>query len=421
MTGTAQAETIRQLYRAGRFDAAVAELKVVLAGRDTDAATWSMLGDVLFEMGRYEDARSSYSRAFRLTPTAYVVERVAFCQEALGQREEARNLMGRVGHTYVVEISGSCNLRCPSCPNGNSRAAIPGRQAMQRLMDLEVYRRIIQRISQPPWRASCVILYNWGEPLLHPQVGEMIKIARSAGIGASISTNLNAVKHLESVVRARPVHLKVSLSGISEETYGIGHAGGKAATVVSNLHLLRELIDAHAPGLKVEVGFHVYRHNIHEVPAVKELAAGLGFDLSPGIAYFCPHERILDIVEQGQVRAEDQAILERLVVDIDDLIAFGRQHRMPVCTTQLRQTVINADGSLGLCCSVYDAQYNVAPDFLALAPQDVQRLKAEHSFCAACMADGLHVSFGGSYTEFISAERERLNSQAMASLGGSDP
>lgn len=414
MTGAA-----RDFYLAGRFAEAEALLKAALADDPGNPDILAALGQVWFDMGRAELAGPAYLKAVRLQPTNRNVSRLAYCLEAVGQRDKARSVMGNVGQTYIIEIAGSCNLQCPSCPNGNSREALPGRQPMRKLMELERFRAIIGRISQRPWHGGSVILYNWGEPLLHPQIGDMVRIAQAAGIPASISTNLNAVKHLEAAIRARPFHFKVSMSGLAQETYGIGHAGGDAGDVVANLRHLRTLIDAHAPGMAVEVSFHLYRHNLHEVPAIRALTAELGFGLTLAIAYFAPHERILEMIATGGARPEDRDILDRLVLGVDQLLAHGRMHgaRMRVCTTQMNQTIINPDGSVGLCCSVFDAAHNLAPDFLALPAAEVQRLKAESPFCARCVAEGLHVSFGGSYTDYIAADRRRLGNEALAALG----
>src|SRR3979411_1097275 len=67
----------------------------------------------------------------------------------------------RAGHYYFIDVVGSCNLRCPSCPGGNW-----GPPAAKGTMDVDRFRRVIDKIvswhdrSQHLW----VDLYNWGEP-----------------------------------------------------------------------------------------------------------------------------------------------------------------------------------------------------------------------------------------------------------------
>lgn len=43
---------------------------------------------------------------------------------------------------YLIDIVGSCNLKCPSCPVGNYEE-----QPTKGLMSLETYKRILHKIS----------------------------------------------------------------------------------------------------------------------------------------------------------------------------------------------------------------------------------------------------------------------------------
>ena len=55
-------------------------------------------------------------------------------------------------------------------------------------------------------------LYNWGEPLLHPHIGEIINLTKDAGAGCGISSNLVVGKHLAEVAKAKPDYIRISLS-----------------------------------------------------------------------------------------------------------------------------------------------------------------------------------------------------------------
>ena len=68
-------------------------------------------------------------------------------------------------------------------------------------------------------------MYIWGEPLLNPELPEIIKINKNLGIASGISSNLNAGKHLEDVIKASPAQIRVSVSGYGEKYYEITHKG----------------------------------------------------------------------------------------------------------------------------------------------------------------------------------------------------
>ena len=62
------------------------------------------------------------------------------------------------------------------------------------------------------------------------------------------------------------------------------------------------------------------------------------------------------------------------------------------CELRFNQTVINHDGSVALCCSVYDKPNMLGLDFLSTPHAELERAKYRHSFCGTCMSHGLHYS-----------------------------
>lgn len=79
--------------------------------------------------------------------------------------------------TIQVEITTACNLSCEICLRRN--LGIPGR-----FLPLEDFRRILDS-----GKFRYVGLHGWGEPLLHPQLFEMISYAESKGISTNLTTN----------------------------------------------------------------------------------------------------------------------------------------------------------------------------------------------------------------------------------------
>ena len=66
----------------------------------------------------------------------------------------------------VIESVVACNLRCPSCYIG---AGMVTRK--NQLMPWELFSRLADEIES---YARHVYLHLWGEPTLHPRIGEMI-------------------------------------------------------------------------------------------------------------------------------------------------------------------------------------------------------------------------------------------------------
>jgi hypothetical protein len=64
------------------------------------------------------------------------------------------------------------------------------------------------------------------------------------------------------------------------------------------------------------------------------------------------------------------------------------------CVMREQEMTINVDGSVALCCNVYDYASNIAPDFLATSHAALQARKASHPACGPCMAAGYPASCG---------------------------
>lgn len=69
----------------------------------------------------------------------------------------------RVPRQVVLEVSAKCNLRCIGCPINTDKSG-------GGFMDLGFFKSVVDRINFP----TTVVPWLNGEPLLHPQYGEMV-------------------------------------------------------------------------------------------------------------------------------------------------------------------------------------------------------------------------------------------------------
>lgn len=293
-------------------------------------------------------------------------------------------------YVFVVEIVGTCNLRCPTCPVGNS--ASDGRAIG--FMSRDLFERIIAKIKrEAPTPSPQISLYNWGEPLLHPELPDFIAHLKREGLRVHLSSNLNIKRGLDEVIAADPDELKISLSGFSAETYRRPHERGDIERVKANMRRVAELRRKHGTRTRVWVGHHIYKSNRHEIEAVGRFCAELGFEHHPIEAFYMPLERLMDVVA-GRDNPRDGGI-------VDDLLTHPtvRQQRAAHlvsgrydCELRFNQTVINHDGSVALCCTVYDAGNMLGVGFLDEPLAAIEARKYRHPFCAECYAARLQYS-----------------------------
>lgn len=121
-----------------------------------------------------------------------------------------------------IDPADVCNFQCKFCPTGN-RALIKKINRTSGLMDFNLYKKIIGDLCEFEDPIKVLRLYKDGEPLMHPQLPEMIKYAKDSGCARQIDTTtngslLNPDKNIE-LIEAGLDRIHISLEGLSEEAY----------------------------------------------------------------------------------------------------------------------------------------------------------------------------------------------------------
>jgi MoaA/NifB/PqqE/SkfB family radical SAM enzyme len=289
----------------------------------------------------------------------------------------------------TIDIVGGCNLRCPSCPVGNMPAANPAG-----LMDINLFASIIRK-GRREHGARIVLLYNWTEPLLHPQLPEFIKLVKKEGMICSISSNLNIRRNLEEVVAAEPDSFRISLSGFNQEAYGVTHVRGDIERVKENMKFLSDALKRHGRNRTVvSVHYHKYLHNLDEVEPMRAYAKELGFEWLENWAYYMPLEKAVQLTD-GQLSAdEENFVKKRFALPIAEAIAAAEKldgHNR--CTLLEDQLVLDHLGNLNLCCTVYDLKANRLGTFLEMDEASIAKIKSSHATCKRCAKQNLHLYF----------------------------
>lgn len=297
--------------------------------------------------------------------------------------------------TYWIEIVGTCNLRCPTCPTGNfldSEFSV-GRNPTG-FMELALYKQILEKIKADNVSDRIEIhLYTWGEPLMHPKIAEFVALTREMGFFCGLSSNLNLDKNLKEAIKAEPDFFRVSLSGYYQDNYKATHKGGDIRAVKGNMYHLRHMLDQYDSKTDVQVLYHVYKHNAgDDLLMMLKLCQELEFGLEPVWAFYMPLEKTLDYLN-GKVSDEDKQIIDMLAMDPSKVAEATIPFRDQDCTLRKTQTTLNVDGSVQLCCATFDKASVVAPSFLNHSHQEIQSIRYANDMCGPCMENGQHVYF----------------------------
>jgi pyruvate-formate lyase-activating enzyme len=313
--------------------------------------------------------------------------------------------------TFVldVDIVGTCNLRCPSCPVGNA----PELRTRSGIMAPEMLGAILDK-AMGECLVTYVGLFNWTEPFLHPRLPEMVRTVRSRGLPCSLSSNLNVTCDFQEVLRADPTSIRISLSGFRQETYGKTHRRGNIERVKQNMQQLADAKRATESKTDLHVLFHRYVGNHEDESEMRKFAEGIGFRFGPVWAYLMPLEKNLAVLgEPGtgtSVTDADRELIDSLALRPEEASRLAQPYKHQKCVLQTERLAIDHEGKVQLCCATYDrSQYTIA-DFVTTPLAEIQRLRQENSMCTTCAKHGLHVVGVYGAPEFERAAMNRVHS-----------
>jgi len=243
-------------------------------------------------------------------------------------------------YVLVVDPTNVCNLRCPLCPTGLMQR---GRRAG--MIPWETFTRVIDEAA--PW-ALKVNLFNWGEPLLHPHLFEMIRYARSKNLGTSMSSNMSITlsdEQVDDLIGSGLEYLCLSIDGATQEAYATYRKRGDLSRVLANVRRLverRRALGSRTPVLEWQ--FIPMRHNEHEVEAARKLAAEIGVDvfrcIPVGLPFDAPDSETL-AKKWFPVAARESGVE-----------MSSNEQAQTSCYFLYRYLVVNPDGRASPCCVV---------------------------------------------------------------------
>ena len=286
---------------------------------------------------------------------------------------------------YTIDILGSCNLKCASCPHSITDSSVP-----KGSMKFETFVKVFDKIILETPSISHISLYSWGEPLLHPYIDKIIDYVHERNVSVALSSNLSIKfeNRIEKIIKSNPDYLKISLSGFFPKAYNQTHEGGDINLVKSNLRLLRKLIDKYKSNTLVDINYHLYRDNCGEnLYKMKNFAKELNFIVSETFALIMPLERVFSHLK-GSPDYQTKKLQDNLLVTIDEGINASSKYSLPKnsCPFRENQININSDLSIPVCCTVWERENNVvAKNYLETNLKEINYNKGKAEICKKCM------------------------------------
>ncbi|HTT79409.1 MAG TPA: radical SAM/SPASM domain-containing protein [Stellaceae bacterium] len=192
----------------------------------------------------------------------------------LGRRQRKARI-DAMPFDLTIDMTTTCQLRCPYCDTGNGSMTRP-----KRVMKQEMYDTILGRVADP---CFIILFFSTGEPLLNKGLGDLVATSKDREIFSIISTNLSlrlSDNTLTALLHSGLGIISVSLDGASPESYVQYRRRGDFNLVADNIQRLVAL--KKKLGLTyplIEWRFLRFRHNEHEEPLARRMAEAWGIDL----------------------------------------------------------------------------------------------------------------------------------------------
>lgn len=157
-----------------------------------------------------------------------------------------------------LELTNHCNLKCSFCPTGNGLLARP-----RGFMDPVVFRQALRGAGP----LEFVLLFQWGESLLHPQFPELAREAAASGRRTLVTTNgtLLDERRTTGLLQAGLDRVTVSVDGDAESHEAI--RGVPLARTEAGLDRLLAARDALGLKMAVDVSMVISPETEHAAGA----------------------------------------------------------------------------------------------------------------------------------------------------------
>lgn len=124
--------------------------------------------------------------------------------------------------TMFLEPTNACNFRCKYCPTGDP-ALLKRVGRKVKMMDYDLFIRIVDQMREFPKRLRMLNLYKDGEPLLHPRFVDMVRHLVGANVSERIWVKTNGAlltpEYNQRLVSCGLDMIGISVQGVTAQAF----------------------------------------------------------------------------------------------------------------------------------------------------------------------------------------------------------
>lgn len=181
------------------------------------------------------------------------------------------------GFPYILQVepTNACNLSCAVCPAAADKKTL---DRPRRNMSLDEFKSVVDDMRD---YLLLLVLWDWGEPFMNPQLPDMIRYARDKGIRTVTSTNahfLHDREYLERILTSGLTTLIVAVDSLKPEKYESYRKGGDLTKVLDGLRNVLAMKKELNSETLINLRMVIMNSNEDELRSMRTLAKKLGVD-----------------------------------------------------------------------------------------------------------------------------------------------
>ena len=244
-----------------------------------------------------------------------------------------------------VEPTLHCNLKCRMCMN-------PSTERDKRHMGLDEFKGIIQKMPS----VNKISLVGAGEPLLNPELFDMITAAKTRGILVGFATNGMLLNEdtCRKIADTTPDWINISVDSADKEMFESIREGANFNLIIENIVRLTRT-SFRKKGPDISIWFVLMKDNLGELPSVIRLAKKVGikkvcaqmqhnWGVQSGVnAETVGIKNVISVIREAKKIAAEKSVSFEYV-NIPD------SHTKRACKWPWKACYITAEGFITPCC-----------------------------------------------------------------------
>jgi MoaA/NifB/PqqE/SkfB family radical SAM enzyme len=288
--------------------------------------------------------------------------------------------------SVLFDIVHGCNAKCPLCVTARTTFG----QKIQ-YISVDDFARAIDRLLELGLATpgfSTVGLFNWGEPILHPDLESIVAVLADKNLYAAISTNASratnfstSTKHFRSFI--------FSLPGWSQDSQDKIH-GLRHDRVVANMEATIENMRARGFAHRFTLAYHVYQFNcFDEFDTARRWCGDHDVDFEPYFAYINDYEPNKAFLKGTMDRVTLEDVSKRLFLHYYEDVVRSRPDGWR-CPQWDRILTLNHKCEVVLCCVLPETHESCKlGSVFELSRQQILELKTTDKECDDCINCGV--------------------------------